>query len=126
MAQARTAKPKQSDFTGRERDKAMAEAAKEVKERKAQMSMATSQAQQEFDEGVHDPRVPDSPTIVDEVEDLGGVAVAEQPDVVIRVNEDIEEMTYGYGNTYNMKAGGRYKVPKKVADHLETLGLVWH
>lgn len=126
MAQARTAKPKQSDFTGQQRDKAMAESQEALKERKSQISMATAEAQREFDDNVHDPRLPSQPVVLDEVEDLGGVKTAKTPEVVIRVNEDIDEMTYGYGNTYTMKAGGKYKVPREVADHLESLGLVWH
>lgn len=125
MAQARTAKPKSGDYSGNQRQKLMEENAAEVAERAEQMSMATAKAAQEFDDTVHDARV--SPTvIVDEVEDLGGVETAESAQVEIRVNEDIDEMTYGYGNTYTMKAGGRYRVPREVADHLEGLGLVWH
>ena len=125
MAQARTAKPKQSDFTGRQRDDLAAKATEEQNERRAQVSMATQATQKEFDDNVHDPRKPDNPVIVDEVVAVG-VESEESPSVVIRVNEDIDEMTFGYGNTFTMKAGGKYQVPREVADHLEGLGLVWH
>jgi hypothetical protein len=46
--------------------------------------------------------------------------------VVVRVSETIENMTVGHGNTYHFKAGGKYLVPKDVADRLEELGLLWH
>lgn len=126
MAKAPTARVKQGDFTGKQREAAMKENAEEVAVRSEQMSMATAQQAQEFSDNVHDARRPDETIIVDDIEDLGGVDLNEQAKVVIRVNEDIEEMTYGYGNTYDMKAGGQYQVPKEVAAHLESLGLVWH
>ncbi len=67
---------------------------------------------------------PDAPVIVDSVEEVE-INVSEAV-VVIRVNEDIEDMTLGVGNNYTFKAGQKYKVPKHVADHLEEKGYVWH
>jgi hypothetical protein len=46
--------------------------------------------------------------------------------VIIRVNCDLEEVTLGYGNTVSFKEGGRYRVPRWMADHLDEKGLVWH
>jgi hypothetical protein len=121
-----TAKPKVGDFTGKQRETLIEENAAEVAEKAKQVSMATAAQAEEFASQIHDAKHPESVTVVDEVEDLGGVEKSDSAMVVVRVNEDIEDMTYGYGNTYSMKAGGQYRVPKAVADHLERKGLVWH
>lgn len=55
-----------------------------------------------------------------------GVAVAEAPTKVIRVNTTLEDVTIGQGNLYSFKEGEKYRVPSHVADHLEEKGLVWH
>lgn len=125
-AKKATSKPKVGDFTGKQREALIEENAAEVAERAKQVSMATAAEAEKFASEIHDAKHPESPTVVDEVEDLGGVNKEETAFVVVRVNEDIDEMTYGYGNTYSMKAGGQYRVPKNVADHLERKGLVWH
>lgn len=41
----------------------------------------------------------------------------------VKVLYDLEEVTIGYGNTFNLRAGYRYKVPRWVAMHLEEKGL---
>lgn len=51
------------------------------------------------------------------------------PTVVIRVNENIEEMSYvadGRKERYTFEAGNRYRVPVYIAAELEGLGKVWH
>lgn len=51
------------------------------------------------------------------------------PMVVIRVNEDIEEMSWvaaGRSERYNFQAGHRYRVPVYIAQELENLGKLWH
>ncbi len=55
-------------------------------------------------------------------------SLASDPDekVIIRVNCDLDEVTLGYGNTVSFKQGGKYRVPRWVANHLEEKGLVWH
>jgi hypothetical protein len=45
--------------------------------------------------------------------------------VVIRTITDIDDMSYGVGNTYTFKAGVKYRVPKSLADYLEQLGYIW-
>jgi hypothetical protein len=63
-----------------------------------------------------------------EVQDLGPepVVTVQGEWRVIRVNTDIEEMTYGIGNTYTFLRGRRYRVPKDLYDWLETRGVVYH
>lgn len=63
--------------------------------------------------------------VIDDVQDHGVQVVDEDDTVVIRVNATVNP-TIGYGNTYNFEEGQRYRVPKHVAQHLESKGLVWH
>jgi hypothetical protein len=116
---------KQGDFTGRQAAAEAAKAAEAKKTRDAEMAMITAEQQREFDESVFDvTENPTQPVIVDEVVEVG-VQMADDS-VVVRVAEDIDNMTVGYKNTYTFKAGGKYKVPRAVADRLERLGLLWH
>jgi hypothetical protein len=112
------------DFTGRQAAALAKEAAEEKRQKAEQMAMITAQEQKEFEETVFDvTQQPDNPTIVDEVLELG-VELAEDS-IIVRVAEDVDNMTYGYGNTYHFKAGGKYKVPRGVADRLQELGLLY-
>lgn len=116
---------KQNDFTGRQAAEEAAKAAEAKKARSEEISMRTAEEQREFDESVFDvTQDPMQPQVLDEVVEVG-VQTADDT-VVVRVAEDIDNMTVGYRNTYTFKAGGKYKVPKAVADRLETLGLLWH
>ena len=115
---------KQGDYTGRRAAAEAAKAAEEKKQRDAEIAMMTRAEQEEFENSVTDVTNPQKPTIVDEVVEVG-VETADDS-VVVRVAEDIENMTFGYRNNYTFKAGGKYKVPKGVANRLESLGLLWH
>lgn len=113
-----------NDFTGRQAAQLAAEAAEEQQQKAEQLAMMTATKEREFEDSIHDVTVqPDAPTVLDEVVEVG-VALADDS-IVIRVAEDIENMTYGYGNTYHFKAGGKYKVPVAVADRLQELGLLY-
>lgn len=115
---------KSNDYTGRQAEKLAAEKAEEKATRAKEMAMITAEEQREFDEQVHDLTVtPDAPTIVDDVVEIGVVMADDS--VVVRVAEDVENMTFGYGNTYSFKAGGKYKVPVGVSDRLADLGLLY-
>jgi hypothetical protein len=61
-----------------------------------------------------------------EAEGGGRVRQVEDQSVVVRLNDDLEQVTIGAGNEYNFVAGQQYRVPKMVADHLEEKGYVWH
>lgn len=116
---------KQGDFTGRQAAAEAAKAAQDKKTRDAEIAMITAQEQKEFEDSVFDvTQNPTEPVIVDEVVEVG-VQMADDS-VVVRVAEDIDNMTVGYKNNYTFKAGGKYKVPRAVADRLESLGLLWH
>lgn len=101
-----------------------AQAAEDKSLRDEQAALAKIAEDQEFAHSVYDVTQPERPTIVDEVVEVG-VEMANDT-VVVRVSETVENMTVGHGNTYHFKAGGKYLVPKEVADRLEELGLLWH
>jgi hypothetical protein len=61
-----------------------------------------------------------------EAEDGGRVRQVEDQSVVVRLNEDLEQVTIGAGNEYDFVAGQQYRVPKMVADHLEEKGYIYH
>lgn len=62
-----------------------------------------------------------------EVQDLGPEPVTVEGEwKVIRVNTDIEEMTYGVGNTLTFLRGRRYRVPRDLYNWLESRGVVYH
>ena len=115
---------KQNDFTGRQAAELAAQKAEEQKEAAEQMAMMTATKEKEFEESVFDAtQNPQAPTVIDEVVEVG-VEMADNT-VVIRAAEDVENMTFGYGNNYTFKAGGKYRVPKGVADRLQSLGLLY-
>ena len=110
------------DSTGRAADKARKDNAKALAEAQERMSVAQAAEAQSLANDVFDPLV-QAPIVIDEIENVG-VTLADDS-VIIRTVVDIEEMTYGVGNTYTFKAGQKYKVPKKIADYLEALGYIW-
>lgn len=112
-------KVRPSDVTGRAREKALKENQEAVFERAAEMSMATAEAKIKLETEVIDATIPDRQTVI--VDDP--IKVGTQDDsVVIRVIEDIENMTLGAGNNYSFKAGQKYQVTRAVAQHLEAKG----
>ena len=62
-----------------------------------------------------------------EVQDLGVEPITVEDEWrVIRVNSDVDEMTYGAGNTYTFLRGRRYRVPVGLYEWLESRELVYH
>lgn len=115
---------RQNDFTGRQMQAVAAKSAEDKRIRAEQVAAEKAAEAEEFANSVFDLTDPDHPVVVDEVVEVG-VEMANDT-VVVRVSETIENMTVGYGNTYHFKAGGKYQVPKAVADRLEELNLLWH
>lgn len=111
------------DATGAAAEKAAKENAKVLRERADEISLMRSVEEESIRNDVFDPKQPDVPLLIDEVEELGVKTLDES--VIIRTIVDIEDMTYGVGNTYTFKAGQKYKVSKELADYLEMLGYVW-
>lgn len=117
-----SAKPRANDFTGRQRQQLLKEHADELALRKDEISTASAAEVERMKNEVVDLST-DTPTILDEVEDLG-VGMSDNT-VVMRVNEDIESMTLAK-KTYDFKVGAKYRVPKDVYSYLDALGYVWH
>ncbi len=111
------------DATGKAAENAAKKNAAELKKRQDEISISRAAEEELLETAVFDPKQPDQPLLIDEIEEIG-VAVANEK-VVIRTITDIEDMTYGVGNTYTFKAGVKYSVSKDLADYLERLGYIW-
>lgn len=107
-----------SDFTGRQREQQVKDAAEAQSARANEITMASASAAAKLETEVVDV-TGFAPLAIEEVE----VSLSEQ-EVIIRVNEDLNP-TIG-AKAYTFKVGQKYKVPKYVADHLEEKGVLWH
>lgn len=110
------------DATGRAAELAAKRNAEELQKRKDEISISRQAEAESLQNDVFDPKQPDSPLLIDEIEEVG-VSVNNDT-VVIRTGHDIEDMTFGVGNHYTFKAGVRYKVPRGLAAYLDSLGYV--
>ena len=72
---------------------------------------------------VFDAKVDAPAVIIDEIISVGASLTDDA--VIVRTIATIDSMTYGYGNEYSFKAGVKYKVPRDLADHLESLGYLY-
>jgi hypothetical protein len=75
------------------------------------------------------PRGPLPEVEVDQINEPSRTQPQGVPMVVIRVNEDVEDMSYVAGNKvehYTFEAGVRYRVPIWIAYELENIGKIWH
>ena len=113
-------KAKVSDVTGRQREEQLKAVAEQQAARVNEISMATQVQAFKDETEVTDLTTPSTPTVIDEVESVG-VSLADDQ-IVVRVAEDLEMMTFGAGNYYSFKAGKKYKVSKELATHLEEKG----
>jgi hypothetical protein len=111
------------DATGKAAADATKKNQEELRKRKDEISVAAQIEAESLENDVFDPKKPDAPLVLDEIENVG-VGTANDM-VVIRTITDIEEMTYGVGNHYSFKAGVKYRVPSGLANYLEQLGYIW-
>lgn len=115
------------DATGRAAEEARKRNSAELNKRKEEISIARAVEEELLETAVFDPKKPDQPILIDEIEEVG-VAVNNDK-VVIRVHHDIEDMTFGVVNgtpqSYTFKAGVKYSVPRELAAYLEGLGYTW-
>ena len=114
----KTAKP--SDFTGRQREAAAEAAADELAKREGQISMMQQVEADTRENEVFDPHTGASLGETDVVK-----VSARKKEVVIRVVEDVDAMTFGAGTSYTFKTGVKYKVTENIAKHLDSLDLLW-
>ena len=122
-----TQKTSPLDATGKAAEDAAKRNAAELKKREAEISTARAKEAEALETQVFDPKQPDQPILIDEVEEVG-VAVNNDR-VVIRTITDIEDMTFGVSNgvlqNYSFKAGVKYSVSRDLALYLEQLGYIW-
>jgi hypothetical protein len=111
------------DATGKAAEKAQKSRAEELLKRQDEISIANQLQAESLERDVFDPKHPDAPLVLDEIEEVG-VGLANDK-VIIRTITDIEDMTYGVGNNYTFKAGVKYSVPRELASYLEGLGYIW-
>ena len=111
------------DATGRAAEDAAKKNAAELQKRKDEISISRAAKEELLETAVFDPKKPDQPILLDEIEEVG--VSLNNDKVVIRTHQDIEDMTYGVGNTYTFKAGVKYSVPRDLADYLQDLGYIW-
>jgi len=118
-----TQKTSPLDATGKAAEDAAKRNAEALKARAEEISVARAQETISLESDVFDPKKPDAPLLIDEVEEVG-VSINNDT-VIIRTITDIEDMTFGVGNSYTFKQGVRYKVPRELADYLQMLGYIW-
>ena len=115
------------DATGRAAEEAAKRNAAEIAARKEEISISRAAEAELLETAVFDPKNPDEPILIDEIEEVG-VSVNNDK-VVIRTISDIEDMTYGVINgtpqSYTFKQGVKYSVPRDLAIYLENLGYTW-
>ena len=111
------------DATGKAAEQAAKKNAEALKKRKEEISIATQLEAESLEKDVFDPKKPDAPLVLDEIENVGVSTAGDM--VVIRTITDIDAMSYGVGNTYTFKAGVKYRVSRSLADYLEQLGYIW-
>jgi hypothetical protein len=118
-----TARKRAGDFTGRQTEELIAQNAEELKERVKEIAlMAEVQAEEnavpvDYTAGPV-PRPNTELEIGEEVELLS-------PTRKIIPNTNLESVTFGAGNHYNFEEGREYIVPRELADHLSSKGLLW-
>lgn len=118
-------KAKPADFTGRQRQVLAEEAAEELALRQGEISMAQQVERQKMETEIVDLSEGTAPStiVLDEVTSV--VPELTEEFAIIRVVEDIDDMTYGAGNLYTFKVGQKYKVTKQLADHLDEKGYIY-
>lgn len=123
MASSPITRPKPTDATGRARAKAIKANADELKRRQEEITTIAAVEAHRLETEVFDPKSEDEVIVLDEVVEVGTDLAGDT--TVVRVVADIEAMTWGVGNDYSFKAGVKYKVPKDLARHLDTLGYLY-
>jgi len=111
------------DATGRAAEQAAKKNAKALQDRKEEISIAAQVEAETLETNVFDPTNATAPIVLDEIENVG-VSTANNS-VIIRTITDIDDMTYGVGNTLTFKAGVKYRVSPDLANYLEELGYIW-
>lgn len=115
------------DSTGRAVEDAAKRTAAENEKRADELTKARQEEEISLQRDVFDPKTPDKPILIDEIEEVG--VGLNNDTVIIRTNTDIEDMTFGViagtPQNYSFKQGVRYKVSRDLANYLQNLGYIW-
>jgi hypothetical protein len=110
------------DYTGRQKEELALANAEEIAVRSEEIGLLTSAKRNAESELVD---LSSNKPVVTEVKEVEDVEVEAKP-VRCKVNTDVEQMTYGHGNEYNLYVGREYLLPADVFNHLDTLGYIYH
>lgn len=116
-------RPKPTDATGIARAKEIKKNSDEIKRRSDELTTLASVEAHRLETEVFDPKKEDETIVIDEVVTLG--AELADDSIIVRLVADIDSMTWGYGNDFTFKAGVKYKVPRDLGQHLESLGYLY-
>jgi hypothetical protein len=120
------------DYTGAQAERLQKEHAGELAERQGQIGLVNELAPEANLDGIFDP-------VTGQLVDADGALEVSPEDELpvedmsfngdggyrlLRVNTDIEQMTYGVGNTFDLKRGKRYRVSEDLYQWLDSKGLV--
>ena len=120
----RQAQTRPGNLTGKLKAEQAAEHAEEVKAREGEIALMNAAAEEAKAETVN--YSSEAVTDEDVKEAVQQQVQVKEATRVIRVNENIEQMTFGKGTSYDFEVGRTYKVPAALADHLESIGYVYH
>jgi hypothetical protein len=119
------------DYTGAQAERLQKEHAGELLERQGQIGLVNEVPPQADLDGIFDPftgGLVDADGAAEAVEDTSPVEEVAWDGGggyrTLRVNTDIDEMTYGVGNTFSLKRGVRYRVSEDLYSWLDSKGLV--
>lgn len=117
-----TARKRSGDFTGQQTEKLQAEHAAELKQRAQEISLM---AEVEAEENAKPVDYTNGPTPPAEELDIATEVELEEPTRTIIPNTNLESVTFGAGNHYTFEEGRKYVVPRDLANHLSSKGLLW-
>jgi uncharacterized protein with LGFP repeats len=114
------------DLTGTKKAALAKEHAEELAAREGEISLmnAATAAAKENTVVEAKPKTPEP--VVETVVEVADAVEVSTPAREFRVNTSIENMTFGHGQHYDFEEGVRYKAPKALYDHLDSLGYIWH
>ena len=117
-----TQSKKPSDFTGRQSQILAKQNAAALAARASELSTVQAAEAEEIETTVLDvTQSPEQPQVIE-----ADAIVLSEEHKLMRVNEDLESVTFGAGNHYTFAVGREYRVPKTLYDHLDERGYVWH
>lgn len=114
------------DLTGRNKAALAKEHAEELAAREKEIAMINAATAAEKSDTIVEAKPKTPEPVVDTVVEVAEAVEVETPMREFRVNTAIENMTYGHGQHYDFEEGVRYKAPKALYDHLDSLGYIWH